>query len=249
MSSRADILRAVPLFEGLADDEIRLLAERCSERRAGAGETIFKQGDEADGLYVVEEGAVTIVRDSVGEPVERLARLGPGGFFGEMGLLDRGVRSATAVASAPTRLVHVRQADLISLLRERPLLAVRLRAAVIRRHGENVASAAALSGRREVRTRIESEVEIELAGGRRLPVRLENLSPGGACLRGLPTDWAPGTRVAFTLLLPAPVQPLEVDGNVAWRRGPVAGIAFARAKDPQERAERLRRATRVLLES
>ena len=243
---REEILKAVPLFEGLSDDEIALLTERCSERRVASGERVFREGDAADGLYVVEAGAVTIVRDTVGQPVQRLARLGPGGYFGEMGLLDNGVRTASAVASEASTLVHVRKQDLIGLLKQRPLLAVKLRAAIIRRHGHNVASAVELSGRREVRTRIDADIDLELSNGTVVPVQVENLSPGGGCFRGLPADWTLGRSVHFSLRLPDGEPPLALQGSVAWKSPRSTGIAF---HHPDRRAgeESIRRAIRLLL--
>lgn len=245
-ATRERILKAVPLFEGLSDDEVSLLAERCSERRITSGERIFREGDPVDGLYVVETGAVSIVRDAVGQPVQRLARLGPGGYFGEMGLLDNGTRTATALASENGTLVQVRKQDLISLLQQRPLLAVKLRAAIIRRHGHNVASAVELSGRREIRSRIDADVDIELPDGTVLPVQVENLSPGGACLHGLPASWTPGRSVAFALRLPDGEPPLSVEGSVAWKTARSTGIAFHH-RDRRAGEESIRRAIRMLL--
>lgn len=238
-------LRSVPLFEGLAADELSLLALRCSPVRLGAGERVFREGDPADGLYVIESGAVSIVREAVGQPVQRLARLGPGGFFGEMGLLDDGRRSASAVVSEAARLLHVRKENLKALLRERPLLAVKIRAAVIRRHGHNVASAVQLSGRKEVRTRVDTTVRIEVDGDDPLTARLENLSPGGAALRGLPASWRPGRTVRFHLSLPRGERLLEVEATVAWRQGDACGVSFQEAGPEVE--ERVRRALRRLL--
>lgn len=243
---RERILQSVPLFEALVDEELTLLATQCSVRRFDAGDRIFRQGEPADGLYVIEHGAVSIVNDRVGEPVQRLARLGPGGYFGEMGLLDSGERSATAIASEESSVIHVRKQDLIGLLQQRPLLAVKLRAAIIRRHGHNVASAVELSGRREVRTRIDAAVELELPDGSALPVRLENLSPGGACLRDLPDGWRQGLSVRFSIRMPEGEPPLRLEGVVAWRSGPSGGIAF-RHHDPPKDEETVRRAIRSLL--
>ncbi len=240
-------LRAVPLFEGLAADELSLLAMRCSQVRLEAGARVFREGDAADGLYVVESGAVSIVREAVGQPVQRIARLGPGGFFGEMGLLDDGMRSSTAVVSEAARLLHVRKEHLLALLKERPLLAVKLRIAIIRRHGHNVASAVQLSGRREIRTRVDTAVRLEVAGDRTLSARLENLSPGGACFRGLPASWSPGLAVRFRLSLPEGEQLLDLDGMVAWRQGDACGVAF-RGSGPTDE-EQVRRALRRLLEA
>lgn len=247
-SARLRALREVPLFEDLTDEELQLLAARSPEVRAGAHQVLFREGDPADGLYVIETGTVAIVRGRQGEAVQRLARLGAGGFFGEMGLLDGGVRYADAVTSAPSVLVHVRRQDLLGLFRERPLLAVKLRTAIIRRHGENVASAVQLSGRKELRTRVDTEVELRLQDGSSLPARVENLSPGGACLRGLPESWQTGREVRFALAMPGAESLLSVEGRVAWRNQRAAGIAFRRDVGGAEREAEVRRALRRLLD-
>lgn len=224
---RIEALRGVPLFEELTGDELALLAGRCSERRLGPRETVFAEGDAADGLYVISSGAVSIVRGRVGQTLQRLARLGSGGFFGEMGLLDGGTRNATAVTSEPTVLIHVRTQELLRVFRERPLLAIKLRTAVIRRHGENVASTLQTSGRRELRTRVDTDVALTLADGSEMTCRLENLSTGGACLRRPPPGWQVGRRVAFSLRLPGGEELLSVKGQVAWRNATAAGVKFS----------------------
>lgn len=254
---RVQALRSVPLFAELTPEELTLLADRSASRTLPPQQHVFREGDASDGLYVIESGAVSIVRDRLGQPMQRLARLGVGGFFGEMGLLEGGPRAASAVTSAPTRLLQVRRSDLLALFQQRPLLAVKLRAAIIRRHGENVVSALQLSGRRELRTRVDTEVELELEDGSTVPAWIENLSSGGACFRRLPGDWRPGRSVAFTLRLPGGPRLLTVTGRVAWRDARAAGIAFyeERGKGRREPGggtapleEQVRRALRRLLE-
>lgn len=252
-ASRVQALRGVPLFEDLTEDELRLLAGRCTDRRLPEDTRIFREGDPGDGLYVIQSGVVVIVRDRVGEPMQRLARLGSGGFFGEMGLLDGSLRTATAIASEPSLLLQVRTVDLLQLFRERPLLAIKLRAAIIRRHGENVVSALELSGRRELRTRIDAEVELGLPDGRVHATRLENLSRGGAGVRNPPPDWQIGRKVIFDLRLPGGEPLLVQPGRIAWRSERAAGVAFepgeaGQAIDPRLAHEQVRRALRRLLD-
>lgn len=254
-AQRIEALRGVPLFQDLSDDDLGLLAGRCSERRLGPRELVFEEGDAADGLYVIVSGSVSIVRGKVGQPLERLARLGSGGFFGEMGLLDGGLRNATAAASEPTVLVHVRSQELLRVFQERPLLAVKLRTAVIRRHGENVASTLQTSGRRELRTRVDTDVTLALADGTETTCRLENLSTGGACVRHPPAAWQVGRNVAFTLRLPDAGELLSVKGRIAWRSPAAAGVAFSwiaggdgTAAVGPDAAAAVRRAVRRLLE-
>lgn len=94
-----DFLREIPLFAGLdtmALAEVQLVAHPFS---AWAGQSLFRQGDEANGMYLLKDGEVRITRRLPGDDLMELARLGRGAVIGEMGLLDRGRRSASAIAS------------------------------------------------------------------------------------------------------------------------------------------------------
>jgi CRP/FNR family cyclic AMP-dependent transcriptional regulator len=94
-----DALRACGLFAGLDDASIDVVAAAMRTRRFRRGETIFHAGDPGDALFIVNEGEVkiTLAADDGAEPAI-LTTIGPGGFFGELALLDGAPRSATAVA-------------------------------------------------------------------------------------------------------------------------------------------------------
>lgn len=85
-----------PLFAGLdaaAMEELRFAVEPFA---ASAAQVLFRQGDLADGLYMLRDGEIRITRRLPGDREVELARIGPGGPIGEMALLDAGCRSATA---------------------------------------------------------------------------------------------------------------------------------------------------------
>jgi SulP family sulfate permease len=96
-------LREMDLFTGRKAETLAAL-EACMERRAvGAGEKIFARGDSGDELYLIRRGAVRIVLPFTARQ-HHLATFGRGSFFGEMSFLDRGERSADAVAFTDTEL-------------------------------------------------------------------------------------------------------------------------------------------------
>jgi CRP-like cAMP-binding protein len=70
------------------------------------GEIVFRQGEEGDTMYFIQEGAVAVIREGKGTGTV-VARLNPGDFFGEMALVDGGPRSATVSAIEKTTLVPV----------------------------------------------------------------------------------------------------------------------------------------------
>jgi len=97
-----DLFRSVPLFTELPQPTLERVAERAAVETHDAGATIFRQGDVGERFYVVESGSVEIDVDG-----KRVRILGPGEFFGEIGLLRRVPRTADAVARTPVRLAAV----------------------------------------------------------------------------------------------------------------------------------------------
>ena len=90
-----EALRRVPLFADLDDDELAQVALLFKERRFAAGETIVIEGSEGAAFYLIESGGASVtVRGST------RASLGPGDHFGEIALIDEGVRSATISATS-----------------------------------------------------------------------------------------------------------------------------------------------------
>jgi CRP-like cAMP-binding protein len=94
-----DALRACGLFAGLDAPSLELVAGALRSRRFRKGEVVFHAGDPGDALFIVAAGHVkiTLPADDGSEPAI-LTTVGPGGFFGELALLDGAPRSATAVA-------------------------------------------------------------------------------------------------------------------------------------------------------
>lgn len=84
-----------------------------------AGQTLFQQGDAADGLYVLTLGSVSIVAGS-GDGRRRLVSLSPGMMLGESGWLEGGTRSAQAVADQASLLHHLDAQALQALQRQHP---------------------------------------------------------------------------------------------------------------------------------
>lgn len=75
-------------------------------RRLGKGEIIFREGDFGDTMYIIQEGEIEI-RKRAGQAFKVLSSLRAGDFFGEMALIDKSPRSATAVAIADSALLEV----------------------------------------------------------------------------------------------------------------------------------------------
>ena len=130
MPCDARTLAEVDLFEHLNDDDCATLAQVIDVRRLAAGETLFKAGEPGESLYVVREGEVELyIKDTAGQRIP-LAIVGRGEVFGELALLDRSPRTATAVAMAESELLELDRDDLLLLFKTSPAAALRLLAAM-----------------------------------------------------------------------------------------------------------------------
>ncbi|CAA9317362.1 MAG: cAMP-binding proteins - catabolite gene activator and regulatory subunit of cAMP-dependent protein kinases [uncultured Nocardioidaceae bacterium] len=92
------VLRQAPLFRGLDDEAAEALSSSMSQERLRRGQTLFREGDIGDRLYVVTEGKIKLGRTSADGRENLLAVLGPGQMFGELSLFDPGPRSSTVTA-------------------------------------------------------------------------------------------------------------------------------------------------------
>ena len=90
-----DVLKRIPLFAELDDDELERVARLFKERRFSEGETIIQQGSGAAAFFVIDSGEATVLVDGKEQRV-----LKPGDHFGEMALIDAGARTATVLASS-----------------------------------------------------------------------------------------------------------------------------------------------------
>jgi CRP-like cAMP-binding protein len=89
-----EVIEQVPLFTGLSEREVTRIASMFKERTFPAGETIIKEGVGAAAFFVIESGEATVsIRG------KQIRTMGRGDYFGEIGLIDQGTRSATVTAS------------------------------------------------------------------------------------------------------------------------------------------------------
>jgi len=88
-------LASVPLFAQLEPHDLDLVAARMKEVHFEPGRAIAKQGDSGVGFHLIVDGEAEVSGDGVPKH-----RIGSGGYFGEIGLIDGGVRSATVTAAS-----------------------------------------------------------------------------------------------------------------------------------------------------
>lgn len=119
-------LSHIPLFAGLDAEEQGALSAVMHLRRVEANQTILWRGDAGDSLYLVNSGHVVVtVPNERGEHVT-LDTCGPGGFFGEISLLDGGPRTASVRAVESSELYVLERDDFHAFLRQRPDAAIEI---------------------------------------------------------------------------------------------------------------------------
>ena len=95
----ANRLRFVEVFDDFDDRQLELLASVMDSRRFRPGEAVFRKGDRATACYVVLAGCVDVTVDGEDRGGKVVANLTTGCMFGEISLVDGGLRSATCIAS------------------------------------------------------------------------------------------------------------------------------------------------------
>ncbi len=106
----------IPLFSDLDPAAFRQVLARVAPRTLAEGETLFREGDPGDSIFVVASGAVRVVRAGA-----VLAELGEGTFFGEAAFFSHQPRNADVVAAAgPTELLEIRRDDMETLMAAHP---------------------------------------------------------------------------------------------------------------------------------
>ena len=146
MASRADLLSRLSLFAALTDAERQSLAAELTDAPYVAGDLISREGDVADSLFILADGAVSVFRSAKEAPGERalLAQLEAPDHFGEMGLLTGQARTATVVARTDALCYRLEKRGFDSILKARPELAETLSHVLAQRLAANDATMQAL---------------------------------------------------------------------------------------------------------
>lgn len=111
-------LQKVPLFQSLNNRQLDLLAKRMLEREYASEQPIVTQDKSGEGFFIIVSGQAEVLRQrSDGEKV-MVNTFGPTDFFGELALLDDGVRTASVIATEPTKCLVLTRWDVLGALRE-----------------------------------------------------------------------------------------------------------------------------------
>lgn len=120
------MLERSPLFRGLSSEILARIAALAVQRSYPSGEVVFLQGDPGDALYGVVTGRIRISAGASDGREIFLNIMESGDTFGEIALLDGGLRTAAATAIVPSELVSIRREHFLAVLEREPRLALEL---------------------------------------------------------------------------------------------------------------------------
>jgi CRP-like cAMP-binding protein len=118
---KAQHLSQVRLFSSLNKKELGLIARAADVVTVKPGTEIVTQGTQGHEFYLVMSGQAAVRRNG-----RKIATLGPGDYFGELALLDRGPRSATVVSETDAELAVISQREFFGVLSEVPAVSLKL---------------------------------------------------------------------------------------------------------------------------
>ena len=111
----ASQLKKIPLFSDASDQELKQVAAFAQSKEVPDGEVVVEEGGFSRELLAIEDGTAEVTRDG-----EKIADLGPGDVFGEAGMLDDEMRSATVTATSRMRLISLGHFEVQRLKKDAP---------------------------------------------------------------------------------------------------------------------------------
>ena len=127
-----DQFHTVPALKGLTPAELDVVDTITFSVALKPGQTLFKEGDPGDGMYVIVSGSVEVTK-TVDEGARwQIAQHGPGVCFGEMALLGNQTRAATCAALEPSLLLKVPYKEFSALLKQNSIAALKVTANLAR---------------------------------------------------------------------------------------------------------------------
>ena len=132
-SAIVETLQKAPLWSGLTEKELKVIARSFKELKYESGDIIVRKGEAGIGFYLVSDGSVEVRSDG-----KVLSKLGPGQFFGEMSILDGQPRTADVVALQPSRCLALTAWSFKSIVSNHPGMALKLLQESVRRLQMNV---------------------------------------------------------------------------------------------------------------
>jgi len=127
-NAKLDLLRRVPLFAGCKGKGLEQIGTLADEVDVPDGYTLMREGAFGEEFFLIVDGHVRIDRGG-----QTLNTLGPGDYLGEIALIDKGRRTATAIAEGPAKLLVLSHQGFNSLLDQSPTIRLEIMSSLANR--------------------------------------------------------------------------------------------------------------------
>ncbi|MDX6411193.1 MAG: family transcriptional regulator, cyclic receptor protein [Gaiellaceae bacterium] len=114
-ASKTDLLKDVPLFEECSKSDLAKIARIADEVDVSEGKELIREGELARQFFILTDGQADVRRNG-----RKVNTLGPGDFFGEIGLITDRLTSASVKTTTPARALVITRASFKSLMRDAP---------------------------------------------------------------------------------------------------------------------------------
>jgi CRP/FNR family cyclic AMP-dependent transcriptional regulator len=161
-----EFLRQIPLFAGLGEAELQVLAEAATEKHYPKNSPIIHKDEPGTSLFIVRSGIVDVSAESPHGQAVHLASFQTGEFFGEMALFDGRPRSATVMAHEDATVIEISRASFMKLMFRHPDMTLKIMAEIsnrfrntdeiVREYSDRIYREASSSLDKVLRTELES---------------------------------------------------------------------------------------------
>ena len=196
------LLRSIPMFAGLNDDDLTALSAALTRREFKAGKMIFALGDAGNAMYIVDSGDVNIHLPGQNSQRISLKDVSRGEYFGELALFDEKPRSASAVATSDAVLLELKHDTLAGYLERRPAAAM----AILRTMSERLRETNELLSARAAKN-VDAEFDKNLSWSERLADKVAELNGSWAFILFLLALTAVWCSINVLNVLPKPLDP------------------------------------------
>ena len=121
-----EVLGPLALFEGFTPEEHSILCDYMECYAAASDTTIFQEGESGDFMLLVLTGSVNVIKRDKDSGEKVVSKVGPGGFLGEMSLVDGQPRFASCVSTCPTDVAVLHRRDLAGMVSGHPQIGIKV---------------------------------------------------------------------------------------------------------------------------
>ncbi len=130
---KAAFLKKVPIFSKISENELDEMNKITGTKRFNKRDIVFSEGEQGESMFIIISGMIKVFKTSTGGQVKTLDILGKGDFLGEMAILEKEIRSATASAAEDTEVIVLKKRIFEKHVKNNPVVSIKVMRALCAR--------------------------------------------------------------------------------------------------------------------